>query len=180
MKNKLLKIFVLLFIFITILSSVILASTLNLKIDTNKNQLKKGEEVNVIVSWSEGMQAADFSLKYDSKKLEYVSSDLEEVFINNDVEKGELKTAWFSTEDKDKTEIKYTFKAIKSGKAEFETIINGGFANGNLEVPSEYNNAKASISIKNNLVIYAVIIIIILILIIVIIKGGKKYAKNSK
>ena len=176
MKKNVVKIFFLLFVLVASINSIIFASTLNLKIDTNKEKIKKGEEVNVTVSWSEGMQAADFSLKYDTNKLEYINCDLEEVFINNNIEAGEIKTAWFSMDNEDKTKITYTFKAKKSGKAEFETITNGGFATGNLEIPSQYNEAKSTISISNNLVVY-IVAIIILITIILIARGDKKMKK---
>lgn len=179
MKKNVVKIFFLLFVLLASINSIIFASTLNLKIDTNKEKIKKGEEIKVTVSWSEAMQAADFSLKYDTNKLEYVNCDLEEIFINNNIEAGEVKTAWFSINNEDKTEITYTFKAKKSGKAEFETIINGGFATGNLEIPSQYNEAKSTISISNNLMVY-IVVSIILIIIILIARGGKKNEKNSK
>ena len=69
---------------------------LNLEISDNKNieEINIGDTIKVVVSWKEKMQVVDYTLKYNSKKLEFISSDLEEKFINNDTEKGTIKTTY--------------------------------------------------------------------------------------
>jgi len=180
MKNKLFKISILTIILMMCLQICIFASTLKLNIKADKEKIEIGEEVKVTVSWDKGMQAADFSLVYDSKKLEYVGSDLEEDFVNN--EDGEVKTAWFSLDNTDKTEIEYTFKAIKSGRVKFSTKINGGFATGELQIPEEYENAKLKIKVLGGIDLITIIIIIIFILAIffVISKRKSKSRNMSK
>jgi len=164
MKNKLLKITILTILFTMYLQISIFASTLKLNLIANKEKFEIGEEVKITVSWNKGMQAADFSLMYDSKKLEYVECDLEEDFINN--EEGEVKTAWFSVDNTDKKQIEYIFKAKKSGRVEISTKINGGFATGNLEIPEEYENAKLKIEILGGVNLITIIIVSISVLFI--------------
>ena len=174
MKNRLLKITILTIMIIMYLQVFVFASTLKLNITADKEELEIGEEVKIKVSWDTGMQAADFSLLYDSKKLEYVGSNLEDYFINST--EGELKTAWISLDNTDKTEVEYTFKAKKSGKVDIATKVNGGFATGNLQIPEAYEEGNLEIKVLGgNLVIPIVIIAVILVILIcVIIKRTKK------
>ena len=174
MKNRLLKITIITIILIAYLQISIFASTLKLNLMANKEKFEIGEEVKITVSWDKGMQAADFSLIYDSKKLEYLGSDLEEDFVNN--ENGEIKTAWFSLDNTDKTQIEYNFKAKKSGKVEISTRINGGFATGNLEVPKEYENAKLKIDVLSGINLTSLIAISISVLLILFVI--KKKSRN--
>ena len=46
------------------------------------DEIKVFDKIKVIVEWTEGMQAADFALEYDSEKLEFVEADIEENFTN--------------------------------------------------------------------------------------------------
>lgn len=174
MKNKLLKITILTMILITYLQISIFASTLKLNLTANKGKLKVGEEVKITVSWNEEMQAADFSLLYDAKKLEYVGSELEDYFINST--DGEVKTAWFSVDNIDKAQIEYTFKAKKSGTVKIATKINGGFATGELQVPEKYEDAKLKIRIGNeiNLIIILIAFVFVVVFALLIIFRKKK------
>lgn len=178
MKKRLFKITCFILLLISILQTNIFANTLRLDIKADKEEIKIGDEIKITVDWKTGMQAADFYLKYDSKKLEYVSSDLEEHFINN--ENGIVKTAWFSLDDVDKTEIEYTFRALKSGQAIFETEIKGGFATGNLRIPNKYENDKITIKILGNpmLIIVSAVIVIVIIFIIIIKKNNTQKKKG--
>jgi len=155
----------------------IFASILKLNIKTDKEKLEVGEEVKVIVSWNEGMQAADFSLIYDDKKLEYMSSDLEDYYINNT--NGELKTAWFSVDNTDKIQIEYTFKAKKSGTAKIATKINGGFATGELQVPQEYENGELAIKIAGGINVVTILIICVVVFFLLLVILKKKTRKRK-
>ena len=172
MKKKLLKTLIIALAIIIFTQITVFANTLKLNLVADKNNLKINEEVKITVSWSEKMQAADFSIKYDQEKLEFVRSELADDFINS--EEGDLKTAWFSMDDVDKTKIEYTFKAKKAGKVELSTQINGGFATGELEMPTNYENATLTLKIAQNPIINILKIIgtlaVILIIIILIIK----------
>ena len=127
------------------------------------------------------MQAEDFSLNYDSKKLEYIKSDIDDVFINNATEEGVLKTAWVSMDNTDKTEIEYTFKIKSVGQIKFTTTINGGFSTGELEVPNEYKEGELIIKIPENHTFFIIIFIsIIAIVLILIIKEGRKFKESKK
>lgn len=168
MKNKLLRIVILSTMIIMYLQVCIFASTLKLNITADKEKIEVGEEVKVIVSWNQDMQAADFSLLYDSNKLEYLGSNLEEDFVN--ATKGEIKTAWFSIDNTNKTQIEYTFKAIKSGKVNFTTKVNGGFATGNLEIPDSYEEGNLKIKVLGNPIITVIGIIFVLVIIVIVVK----------
>jgi len=169
-KNR--KIFVafILFSIIILHISNLFASTLKLDITTDKEKIKKGDEFTITVKWDKEMQAADFTLNYDSKKLEFIESNIDDMFIDNS-EKGKLKTAWVSVDDTNKTSIEYKFKAKKTGKMKFSTEVTGGFADGNLEMPSDYSNATLTIG-KTNILPFIIIFIIIILLLI--------FLKNKK
>lgn len=187
MKDKLLKITIFTLMIIIFMQLAVFANTLTLNISTNKQSVKAGEKFKVIVSWKQGMQAADFYLKYDSEKLKFIKTDISDDYINSK-ENGKIKTAWFSMDDTDKTKIEYTFKAKKSGIVEFETKINGGFATGELKVPSKYEEGKLEINVKKQpliIRILKVIVIIVGIVIIILILrktviSKKKNKKGSK
>ncbi len=175
--NKVIVLFVLL---LMLLTNSVSAMNLNLEMKVSEEKIKTGDEVTVTVNWQEKMQAADFSLFYDSEKLEYLSSDVDEMFTK----KGDNKISvfWFSTDNTDKTKIEFKFKAIKEGKAELTTKIEGGFATGELEQPDEYEEGKATIKIKNsNSPIFIIIMILIIIFFILILKTKiQRRKKNGK
>lgn len=180
MKKNILKIsiIVLMMLFISITS---LASTLTLDIKSDKEKVTVGEEVKVTVLWDKGMQAADFSLLYNSKLLEYVKADIADDFVNS--KENEVKIAWFSLDDTDKTNIEYTFKAKKAGKVEFSTKINGGFATGQLELQENYNNGKLTLKIEDTLinkVIKTVLVIICILIVLLIIRKIKTKKRGTK
>ena len=114
--------------------------------------------------------------------------NISEDYINSEKE-GQIKTAWFSMDNTDKTEIKYTFKVNRSGTAEFKTKINGGFATGKLKVPDKYNEGKLTLEVeKQPLIIRILKIIFISIVVLIVIKiffvlttkNNKKIIKNKK
>ncbi len=185
--NEILRISTITSILVILMQIAVFADTLNINIKTtNKGKIKVGDKVKVIVYWDKGMQAADYILKYDSEKLEFIKTDLKDDYINN--ANGQVKTAWFSIDDKDKTKIEYIFKAKKSGTANLETIINGGFATGNLEMPTEYTEGNLQLEIQEANIFLKIlkviaIIIIILMLINLILKklqkSGKMYRRTK-
>lgn len=153
------------------------AEMLALNIISDKEEVKVGEEIRIRVNWNTVMQAADFYLNYDSNKLEYIKSDIDDVFISNNPNEGKIKTAWVSMDDSGKTSIEYFFKVKNDGQLKFSTSVNGGFATENIETPEQYNEGELIIGTKdNNSIIYIImgIIIICIILLIYISKKKKK------
>ena len=164
-----------LFILITLVPIISLAESLTLELSVDKEEIKIDDTIIIKVSWEKGVQAADFSLNYNSKRLEYLKSDIDDIYINNKQENGELKTAWVSIDETDRNSIEYTFKVKKGGELKFSTKINGGFAKGNLEVFDDYNNNELTIKVpRNNLIIIALSVSIIFIILVIILKKGEK------
>lgn len=174
MKKKILEIMILMILSIICMQISIFATELNLNVKAEKEKIEIGEEVKIIVSWDKGMQAADFSLLYDEKKLQYVSSELEEYFINN--ENGEVKTAWFSSDGTDITQIEYTFKAKKAGNVKLSTKINAGFATGKLDMPETYNDGETTLRInsKVNIITIILVLFVLVFIIFIVIRKIKK------
>ena len=136
MKNVLISI--VLFAVIVSFTTVSNALTLVLTLNSSAPKINVGSDVTVTVEWKEGMQAADFILKYDNSKLEYQSSSISDSFLR--VTNGEVRIAWFSTSgDEDLSKATFTFKGKTVGDAVFSTQIDGGFTNKNLIQPDEYN-----------------------------------------
>lgn len=172
-------------ILLILLSLLMFSSTiygvekLNLEINVSKEEIKVGDKITVTVDWEQRMQAADFSLLYDKEKLEYISSDIEDVFVNNKDNK--VIVAWFSDNNTDKTKVEFKFKAIEEGKVALRTKIEGGFATGEIVQPREYDEGNKTIEIlEGSKVTSSLIVIIILFIIFSIfiinkkIKGGKR------
>lgn len=180
MKNKIKKIALIALMLLMLIQITVFADTLNIKIKANKERVNVGDKVKVTVSWDKGMQAADFILKYDADKLEFVKSDLEEDYINNS--NGNVKTAWFSMDDTDKTKIEYTFKAKETGKAEFETRVNGGFATGTLSMPTGYKEGKLQLEIKESNPVLSIlkIVVFIIVILLIVVFIIKKSNNNKK
>ena len=176
MKTKTIFITLLTIFTLIILKSSAFANELTLTINTDKEKIKIEDEIKIKVSWDKPMQAADFELNYDTKKVEYIKSDIDDVYVANNEEAGIIKTSWVSLDNTDKTEIEYTFKVKKSGKAKFTTTTDGGFATGELEIPTKYNDGELILKISGNYTIIYVLAIIIITIIIIFIKkiiGGK-------
>lgn len=185
MKNKLIKTIILALMIILFMQIEIFANTLILNITTEKQEVKVGDKFKVIVSWDKEMQAADFYLKYDSEKVEYIEADIADDYINSE-DKGQVRTAWFSMDNTDKTQIEYTFKAKKSGRVNFETSVDsGGFATGNLQIPNRYKEGNLTIEISQNpiitvITIAGIIIIALIIFITVRIINNKRGKKSHR
>ena len=177
MKTKTIFITIIFIFTLIILQSSVFASELTLTISTDKEKIKAEDEIKIKVSWDKAMQAADFKLNYDTKKVKYIKSDIDDVYVTNNEEQGIIKTSWVSLDNTDKTEIEYTFKVKKGGKAKFTTTIDGGFATGELDIPNKYNDGVLILKISDNCVITYILFIIIITIIIIFIKkfiGGKK------
>lgn len=149
MKKKMMT-SILVFLFIIICIKInSFASVLDISISSNKESCNVGDEINVQVSWTEKMQAAGFTLDYDSNKIEFVSASIGDSFYNTE-NKGKIEVAWASFDDTDCTSMSFKFKAIGEGSCNVSVSNPSGFADGNLEVPTDYNinNGTKSIQIK--------------------------------
>lgn len=180
MKNKksiaCLVLFSILIIILFPLCNNVYAETLKLNITSDKEEIKNGEEIKIKVTWNKEMQAADFYLNYDSNKLEYLKSDIDDVFISDNVKEGKIKTAWVSMDESKRTSIEYIFKIKNNGQLKFTTSINGGFATENVEVPNGYNEGELIIGTQenNNYIYIAIGVIFIILMVIIIYNNSKK------
>lgn len=177
--KKAINIIFLLVILISITTSVY-ALTLSLEVISNKEEVEVGEEIIITVDWKEGMQAADFILKYDNEKFKFISVNIDNELLYKN-ENSQIEVAWFSMDDTDKTNLNFVFKALKPGKANFSTEIDGGFATGELVLPDNYNTDSTTVKINGFTIenVIPIIIAIILILAIIILIRAKK-AKTYK
>lgn len=176
--KKAINIIFLLIILLTLTTSVY-AATLNLDVTSNKEKVNVDDEIIITIDWQEGMQAADFILNYDSNKFQFININIEDTFYK--VEDNRIKIAWFSLDNTDKTSIDITFKAVESGKAKFETKIDGGFATGELVIPDNYNTGSVSVKVNGIVENYIIpVIIVAAIIIIIIALIGIKKKKSHK
>lgn len=176
MKTKIIFTIIAIICILTILQLTIFANELTLTISTNKEEVNVDDEIKIKVSWDMAMQAADFELNYDTKKVEYLNSNIDDIYVNNNEEKGIVKTSWISLDNTDKTEIEYTFKIKKCGKAKFTTTVNGGFATATLETPTQYNNGELMLKVSCNHIFICIAVVIAMIVIVIFLKkivGGK-------
>ena len=120
------------------LVNYVYASSLLLEVKADKETVEIGDNVTITVDWKEKMQAADYILKYNSSKLEYVSSSVEDTYINK-TQEGQIGISWFSSNNQDLTQMTFVFKAIEKGDAELSVQIDGGFSDGQLNVPESYD-----------------------------------------
>ena len=134
-----------------IYSKPILAYNLELILSSDKNTVNIGEEINVTLTLSKGMQAADFTINYDSNLLKFESSSLGKMFYNTN-EPGKISCSWFDT--KDTTSFTFKFIAISSGTATFTTTTEN-FYDGTLKSANSYNEGSLNVvllsSTSNNL-----------------------------
>ena len=177
--KKIINVLIIALVLVMSLRPIVMASTLNLEVTSNKEKVDVDEEIVVTIDWKEGMQAADFILNYDDKKFEFVSINLEDIFYK--VEKSKVKIAWVSLDDTDKTSIDVTLKALKPGKADFSTEISGGFATGELVSPDNYNTGSTTVKINGFIIEYITpIVIAVVVIIIIIALITTKKAKSRK
>lgn len=144
--KKITIVLLLLIISIFIFSNVILAYNLELILSADKTDVKVGDKVTVTLSLSQGMQAADFSVNYDSNLLKFESASIGKNFYSTK-EPGKIMCSWFDTNDTSK--FTFTFVAIASGIAKFTTTTEN-FYNGNLQAASSYNEGDLNITLLSS------------------------------
>lgn len=168
---------VLIILIIALFSNISYAYVLTLNMECLENNIKVGDEFEIKLDWKDGMQAADFSLYYDNDKVEYLGTDIEEGFLQENEEF--IKIAWFSTNNKDKYNITFKFKAIDEGEVEFKTKISGGFATGTLKKPDRYKNEPLKIQIETSFSLLKIIIIFVIILVLIYLVILKKQRRKK-
>ena len=135
---------------IAIIPLAVFASTLTLKVTTDKSKYEIGDNVTATVDWTEKMQAASFVLKYDSDVLEFKSASVASSNYNSDTV-GEISVNWASLEEKDLTKMTFEFKTKKTGTANVSIKSANAFANGNMVSPTDYDiSSKGTINISIN------------------------------
>lgn len=152
LRSKKAKMFLIMFLLLLFICSNVFATTLNIGVTTDKNKYNKGEKVNVTVNWTPEMQAAGFSLKYDSSKLRFDSASIESSFYNSDT-KGKISVNWASFEEKNTKSISFSFTTISEGDCTIQVYDPNSFATGDLEMPDKYeyiSNGIKKITIEKN------------------------------
>ena len=151
MNKQIFKISMIAFAIILLLQVASFAAVgkLTVKVLTDKNTYVIGDQVNVTVDWTQGMQAASFKLKYDANQLTFQSCSLGDSYYNATT-KGVVSVNWASLDDKDATQIKFVFTAKKVGETKLE-VSDCTFATGNVEEPSSYENGSKTITISPKL-----------------------------
>lgn len=135
MKNKILIISTILVVIMSVfIGSVFALENLNISITTSNANAKVDDVIDIYVNWQEKMQAADYTLNYDSDKLEFISANISESNYSSDTP-GKITICWYS-ESNGVTGMTFKFKVIGEGDANL-SVNPEAFANENLERPSE-------------------------------------------
>lgn len=132
------KIMLLTLFLIAIIPISAFANTLTLKVTTDKATYEMDDKVTVTVDWTEKMQAACYTIKYDAEKIQFESSNITDTFYNSE-KLGEISINWASLEEIDFTNMTFTFKAIKAGEASVSIKEVQAFADSNLVKPTNYD-----------------------------------------
>lgn len=155
MRNKLLKVSVLVLTIILLLQAGVLATIekLTLKMLTDKDTYTVGEKVVATVNWTEEMESAGFNVKYDENKLTFVTltdasgNKISDDFLNAE-SAGFISFNWFSMGTK-ASKMVFTFEAKAEGKAVLKVEGASGFGytneNGELASPNEYDTTTSGV-----------------------------------
>ncbi len=134
MKKCVWKILILTIILVLCIQIKLFATALTLVTSTDKDFYNLEENVIVTVNWVEAMQAAGFTIKYDSTKLELKSASISDTYYNTETV-GLVKVNWASMEEIDYTQMTFTFKAIGGGKTQISVESPNSFADKDLVSP---------------------------------------------
>lgn len=126
--------------------NVVSAYNLELILSADKTDVKVGDTVTVTLTLSKGMQAADFTINYDSNLLQFETASLGKNFYSTK-EPGKIICSWFDA--KDTTEFTFTFSAISSGTAKFTTTTEN-FYDGNLQSASSYSEGNLNVTLLSS------------------------------
>lgn len=158
MKKRIITLLVIIFILIGICNRHYALETAIVYVESNKNIVEKGEEIEITVNLKNSKTAAfDFSLYYDNTKWEYLST-----IDNTNVKDNYIIYVWHDKEggksSKQGELIKFKFKAKKEGISTFN--INGNFYNSlgqqiqtsfeeeQVEIGKSLNNQKNSSNLQ--------------------------------
>lgn len=144
--KKILITIILFLLIILLYFNVVSAYNLELILSADKTDVKVGDKVTVTLSLSQGMQAADFTINYDSNLLKFETASLGQNFYSTK-EPGKIICSWFDT--KDTTKFTFTFSAISSGTAKFTTTTEN-FYDGSLQSASSYNEGNLNITLLSS------------------------------
>lgn len=132
--------------FVNFFSNISYGYNLELILSSDKTNVKIGDEVNITLSISKGMQAADFTINYDSDLLEFKSASIGNNFYNATLP-GKIICSWFDT--KDTKEFNFIFVAKNEGVALFSTTTEN-FYDGNLNAASTYTEGKLNVQLLSS------------------------------
>lgn len=141
--KKILTTIILILCFTLFNFNVVSAYNLELILSADKTDVKVGDTVTVTLTLSKGMQAADFTINYDSNLLKFETASLGKNFYSTK-EPGKIICSWFDA--KDTTEFTFTFSAISSGTAKFTTTTEN-FYDGSLQAASSYSEGNLNVTL---------------------------------
>ena len=127
---------------------VTMVERLNVELVVDKVNYQMNNKIDLGVKLDRTVQASDFEILFDASKLEFVDASIGEDFYNL-YENGRLIVSWASFNDKDLTDMNFTFKAIGSGEASF-VIVPENFATGDMDAEFVFNESKQVINIEKS------------------------------
>ena len=149
MKNKVLRISILIITFTLLiqLTSFAALGKLTLNTKTDKNTYKVNEKVIVTVEWSKEVESAGFVIKYDKDKLSFDSTTLGANYYNSDTA-GKILFNWAAFDGKAIKEVTFVLQAKAEGDTTITVQEAKGFADAELNKATEYeyNNKKITIT----------------------------------
>ena len=112
MKNKTIKVMLLIILFLMMLSAFSYsASAASLNLTSDKNTIGIGEEVLVKVNTDENIETTTFYLNYDSRKIEFIESQTDNVAVKDYEVDGTLRVAYADLSKEGTNELNFKFKA---------------------------------------------------------------------
>lgn len=149
MKNKVLRISILIITFTLLiqLTSFAALGKLTLNTKTDKNTYKVNEKVIVTVEWSKEVESAGFVIKYDKDKLSFDSTTLGANYYNSDTA-GKILFNWAAFDGKAIKEVTFVLQTKAEGDTTITVQEAKGFADAELNKATEYeyNNKKITIT----------------------------------
>ena len=186
MKNKILKIIIIITSLIPLLTITSNANNINIK--TNESEVKAGNEFTIKIETDKKLDTTTFYLKYDNEKVKFIECLSENVSFKDYPDDGILRIVYFDLTKQGIDELLFKFKAKnnKYDNVDFElTNLTAQFMDDATvfnEKNLEQSEFKTTITIKRSYNFYSTIgiiigiflMIMILITFIVIRKKRKK------
>ena len=121
MKNKLLKIFGLIIVFIALFEINVNAASFN--ISASSNNVKVGNEVTVKINTDKNLEAATFYINYNKSVLEFVEKQTDKVTVKDYPDEGILRVVYLDPSMKGNNELAFKFKVKEEAQGTSDVKI---------------------------------------------------------